>query len=144
MRHYRFVVSMTFIFKHISLDAYVEITNVAIFSSLWSHVFSFSIALVTILTYCIIIVIGMLMRCHPPLAYDSLGKLAIENLYLSYQSMIILLNCFHMILVRNEGAPLHVMQGDYLFSLACTFTQLWQHDTSLLMHTRELLNMAFS
>ena len=33
-----------------------------------------------------------------------------------------------MILVCNEGAALHVMQGDYLFSLVCTFMWLWQHD----------------
>ena len=49
-----------------------------------------------------------------------------------------------MILMCNKGAPLHVMQGDYLFSLVCTFLQLWQHDTSLLMHTQELPNLAFS
>ena len=35
-----------------------------------------------------------------------------------------------MILVCNKGAPLHVMQGDSLFSLVCTFMWLWQHDAS--------------
>ena len=36
----------------------------------------------------------MLMRCHLPSAYDSLGRFSIENLYLSYQSMIIVLKLF--------------------------------------------------
>ena len=49
-----------------------------------------------------------------------------------------------MILMHNKGAPLHVMQERYLFSLACTFTWLWQHVTSLLMYMQELLNLAFS
>ena len=49
-----------------------------------------------------------------------------------------------MILMRNEGVSLHVMQGNYLFSFVCTFTRLWQHDASLLMCTWELLNLAFS
>ena len=71
--------STVFIFKCISLDVYVEIAKVAIFNFLWSHVFSFSITFVTISTYCIIIVIGMLMCCHLPLAYDSLGRFSIEN-----------------------------------------------------------------
>ena len=53
---------MVFIFKHIILDAYAKIADVAIFNFLCFHMFSFSIALVTILTYCAIIVIGMLMR----------------------------------------------------------------------------------
>ena len=55
---------------------------------------SFSIASATILTHCVIIVIGMLMRCHLPSAYDSLGRFSIENLYLSSQSMIIALKLF--------------------------------------------------
>ena len=49
-----------------------------------------------------------------------------------------------MILMRNKGASLHVMQGNYLFSFVCTFTQLWQHDASLLMRMWELLSLAFS
>ena len=49
-----------------------------------------------------------------------------------------------MILVHKEGVSLHVMQGNYLFSFVCTFTQLWQHDASHFMRTRELLNLAFS
>ena len=49
-----------------------------------------------------------------------------------------------MILVHNKGVSLHVMQGNYLFSFVCTFTQLWQHDASLLMRKRELPSLAFS
>ena len=49
-----------------------------------------------------------------------------------------------MILVCNKGVSLHVMQGNYIFSLVFTFTQLWQHNISLLMCTQELPNMAFS
>ena len=73
---------------------YREIANVAIFNFLQSHMLSFSIASVTILTYCVIIVLGMLMHCHLLLAYDCRGRFSIENLYLSYQSMIILLKLF--------------------------------------------------
>ena len=35
------------------------------------------------LTYCIIVLIGMLMHCHLPSAYDSLSRFSIEILYLS-------------------------------------------------------------
>ena len=50
-----------FIFKCIILDVYTEIADIVIFNFLSSHMFSFSIASATILTFCVIIVIGMLM-----------------------------------------------------------------------------------
>jgi len=57
--HYRFCSVLE---EHISIDVYTVIASIAIFSSLWSLVFFFSMASVTILIHDIIVMIGLLMR----------------------------------------------------------------------------------
>ena len=65
MGYYRFCSVMTLIFKHISIDVYAGITNIAIPSLILLHVFFFCIALATYLTCCIIamIVMYLMLMC---------------------------------------------------------------------------------
>jgi len=57
--HYRFC---SVLYEHISIDVYTVIAGIAIFISLWSLVFSFSMALATILIHDTIVMIGLLMQ----------------------------------------------------------------------------------
>ena len=104
----------------------MEIADIAILSFLWSHMFSFSIASVTILTYCIIIVIGMLMCCHLPSAYDSLWSsspshcLLVTSRHSHAKSFIFLIGLDNQLLFTRGTFPLDCLQ------ISTKLAELWK------------------
>ena len=79
--------------------------------------------MITILTHCIIDLIGMLMCCHLCLAYDSLGSFSIENLYL-----------FHFIISEHDNTPksvfVHMLNSNSIVSLCYNMTQVVFHEVT--------------